>query len=50
MTFGPGPDMLINGPYLDLGDDFISYISIIDEYHDQGGELNKTIRQEPFSD
>jgi hypothetical protein len=61
MSFGPistDPDkvderrLLINGEDVDLGDDFIEFISILDDYHEQpdGGELGKTIRQEPYQE
>jgi hypothetical protein len=59
LSFGPNstdPDridersLLLDGEYRDFGDDFIAFISILDEYHDQGGELGKTIRQRPFQD
>lgn len=55
LSFGPGPHgertVLIDGEYVDLNDDTIAFISIIDDYHEQdGGELNKTIRQQPFED
>jgi hypothetical protein len=45
---GPGGQMLIDGHFRDLGDDFIAYISIIDEYCGQGGTPGTTIRQQPF--
>jgi hypothetical protein len=40
--------ILLNGEYVDLGDDMIDFISVLDEYQDQHGELGKTIRQQPF--
>jgi hypothetical protein len=40
--------ILIDGEDIDLGDDFIAFVSILDEYHEQGGELGKTVRQESF--
>jgi hypothetical protein len=47
----PGQSLLFNGRFVDVGDDFISYISIIDDYHEQGnGEIGKTVRQEPFEE
>ena len=41
--------LLINGEDVDLGDDFIEFISILDDYHDSPGSgLNKTVRQVPY--
>jgi hypothetical protein len=45
-----GKQMLFDGEFIDVGDDFIQYVSILDEYYEQGGEPNKTIRQEPFEE
>jgi hypothetical protein len=47
---GPnGRQLFIDGSYQDLGDDFIAYISIIDDYHEQnGGEMGQTIRMNPW--
>jgi hypothetical protein len=43
--------LLINGEDVDLGDDFIEFISILDDYNEQGGGgLGQTIRQRPFQD
>lgn len=42
--------MFLDGEYHDLGDDFIRYLSIIDEYHEHGGDIGTTIRQVPFRD
>jgi hypothetical protein len=50
LSFEPGGRMLFNGEFVDVGDDFIAYVSIVDEYHNQGGGVGKTIRQEPFDD
>jgi hypothetical protein len=53
MSVGQGPGgshLFIDGEYKELGDDFIAYVSIIDEYHEQGGEMGKTIRQQPYQD
>jgi hypothetical protein len=47
----PGRTLLFNGEFVDVGDDFISYLSILDDYHEQnGGEMGQTIRQQPFDD
>ena len=46
----PNRTMLFNGKFIDVGDDFVSYLSITDEYHDQGGTIGQTIRQEPFEE
>lgn len=57
ISFGPNstdPDkvdertILLNGEYVDLGDDFIDFISILDEYHEQSGKLGTTVLQQPF--
>jgi hypothetical protein len=54
MSFGPGPHgdqtVLIDGEYVDLGDDFIEFISIIDDYHEHPVGRSKKIRQEPYRD
>jgi hypothetical protein len=42
--------MLFNGQYVNVRDSFIDYISMIDEYHEQGGEIEHTVRQAPFKD
>jgi hypothetical protein len=59
MSFGPNstdPDrvdervLLINGEYVDLGDDFISFISILDDFHEDDVPLGEARLQEPFVD
>lgn len=43
--------MLINGKDIELGDDFIPFISLFDDYHEQnGGEIGQTIRMRPYDD
>jgi hypothetical protein len=58
LNFGPksaDPDkvdertLLLDGEYVDLGDDFISFISILDDYREQGGgEQGRTMRMNPW--
>lgn len=54
ISIGQGPDgsqLFIDGEYRELGDDFIAFISILDEYHEQNdGEMGVTIRQQPFQE
>ena len=46
-----GRSVLINDKFYDLGEDTISYISIIDDYHEQGaGGIGITVRSEPFGE
>jgi hypothetical protein len=46
-----GRSLLINDEFRDLGDDFIEYISLIDDYHEQGGgELGKSLLMRPWQD
>jgi hypothetical protein len=42
--------ILFDGRYVDVGDSAMSYVCLIDDYHQQGGALNTTIRSEPFCD
>jgi len=42
--------LLFNGEFVDVQDDFISYVSLIDDYYEQGGEIGKTIRMKPYQD
>lgn len=59
MSFGPistNPDkiderrLLINGEDVDLGDDFIAFVSILDEFHEEDVPLGEARLQEPFVD
>jgi len=47
---GKSGQLLFNGNFIDVGDDFISYVSMIDQYHEDGGEPGKTLRLEPFEE
>jgi hypothetical protein len=46
----PESGMYFNGERIDVGDDFIQYVSVLDAYHEMGGETGKTIAQKPFHD
>ena len=52
LTFEKGKNgrLLFNGSFVDVGDDFISYVSMLDDYHERGGEPGKTLRVEPFEE
>jgi len=52
LTFEKGKSghLLFNGNFVDVGDDFIGYVSLIDDYHEHDGEPGKTLRLEPFED
>jgi hypothetical protein len=46
-----GRTLLFNDVFVDVDDDFISFISILDDYHEQnGGELGITLELTPFDD
>jgi len=47
LTFTPDAHMYINGQYRDLGDTFVQFIGLVDEYHDSpdsahGGTITLT--------
>jgi hypothetical protein len=59
ISFGPvstDPDkvderrLLINGEDVELGDDFIAFISILDEHHEDDVPLGESVLQQPFVD
>ena len=46
-----GRSLLINGDYVDVGDDLIPFCSIIDDYQEQGGGgIGITVRQQPYEE
>jgi hypothetical protein len=46
-----GRTLLFNDVFVDVDDDFIPFVSILDDYHEQnGGEIGITLEQEPFED
>ena len=45
-----GRELHIDGEFVDLGDRFIEYICLLDDYQDQGGVVGKTIQMHPWSD
>lgn len=40
----PGKTILFNGKFLDVGEALPEWLGLADEYHELGGELNKTVR------
>lgn len=54
ISFGEHDDgrsvLLINEEFVDLGDDFIAFISIIDEFHEEDVPLGEARLQQPFED
>lgn len=54
ISFSEGDDdnrrLLINGEDIDLGDDFISFISILDEFHEDDVPLNTAVLQQPWEE
>jgi len=46
LNFEAGGTLLFNEEYIET-ESFICYVGLIDEYHDLGGAVGKTIRLEP---
>jgi len=41
-------EVYFNGEYVDVGDDLMPFLCLLDQYHEDGGEVGKTMRQEPY--